>query len=295
MNILQRLSEIHELPTLPEVVLRIQAMVNSDEGDAKMLSRIIEQDPAVASKILKIANSSFYSSSQRITSITRAITRIGFNEVGHIALAISLIKKFSGKSDILDYKQFWRHALTGAFLTSMVAKTSKVAFSDAERQALFLSGLLHDIGILIYDQFFHEEFERIIQYAYSKNMTYLEAEQNVTPSATHAALGAALLELWKTDFLVTSGVRFHHTPQKAPVNHRAVVSAAYFSEYILCTSGLECFEGFISNGDKDILHYLQITPSTLSDYIKQAEYEVERSDLILAMNSTDDILQLRAI
>ncbi|KMQ52426.1 metal dependent phosphohydrolase [Chitinispirillum alkaliphilum] len=295
MNILQRLSEINELPTLPEVVLRIQAMINDDDSNVKMLARIIEQDPALTSKILRIANSSFYSSSQRITSIPLAITRIGFNEVGHIALAITVVKKFSGNSNILDYRQFWRHSLTSAFLNSTIAKVSELDFSNEERQALFLSGLLHDIGILIYDQFFHDEFETIIQYSFDKKMTFLEAEKLIAPYETHAAVGAALLEVWKTNPLVTSGVRFHHMPHKAPVNHKSIVSAANFTEYILCNSGMECFEGFISEGDKNVINHLQITPDSLSEYIKQAEYEVERSELILAMNTTNDIMQLRAI
>ncbi|MDG5814525.1 HDOD domain-containing protein [Chitinispirillales bacterium ANBcel5] len=295
MNILQRLSAIDSIPTLPEVVLRVQAMIASDEGNAVMLSRIIEQDPALSSKVLKVANSSLYGTSQRITSIPIAVTRIGFNEVSHIAIAASLVKKFSRKSNLLDYKQFWRHSLTSAFLTSMVASISCIEFSPSQRQSLFLSGLLHDIGILIYDQFFHKEFEEIIDFALKKEISFLEAEHAIAPRETHAGLGAALLELWKFDQSVTSGVRFHHCPKKAPLKHKSIAAATYFSEYILCNSGLGSFEGLMSNGDKDILDYLQVPQNSLIDYLKQAETEVERSDLVLSFNSSQNSMQLRAV
>ncbi len=295
MSIIRRLTIIHDLPTLPEISLRIQHMVSSDEGDASMLSRLIQQDPSLTAKILKLANSSLYGTSQRISSIPYAITRIGFNEVGNIAMAVSIIKTLHRKSNILDYKQFWKHALTAAHMASMTSQIGCIEYTPLQRQALFLSGLLHDIGILIYDQFFHQEFQTIIDYAFKHEISYLDAEQAVAPKETHAALGAALLEFWKLDPAVISAVRFHHQPEKAPVNQKAVTASTYLSEYVLCNSGLGSFEGLIVNQTNEMLEYMKITPDMLIKYMRQAEHEVQRSDLVLAMESTSNVLQLRAV
>lgn len=296
MNMIQRLTEITELPTLPEIALRIRSLIMSDEGNASMLARLIEQDPSISAKILKVANSSFYcSANNRITSVKTAITRIGFNEIGHIALAVSLIRTFSRKSNVLDYKQFWKHSLTAAYLTSLVAETGNEGFSPRERHALFLSGLFHDIGILVYDQFFHQQFEQIIEHAFKQEISFLDAERDLYPSETHVALGAALLELWKIDLPVISGIRFHHNIEKAPVNLRPVAAATYLSEYILCNSGLGSFEGLIRNGNKNIISFLKLTKEMLNNYITLAEYEVERSDLILALETDSPVFQLRAV
>jgi HD-like signal output (HDOD) protein len=296
MSIIQRLSEIHELPTLPEISLRIQSVINSDESNALMLSRIIEQDPSLSAKILKVANSSFYSSpSHKITSVQMAVTRLGFNEVGHIALAVSFIKKFNKKSNILDYKQFWRHSLSAAFLTSMAAETSNIEFSPKEQQSFFLAGLLHDIGILIYDQFFHESFENVINYAIKKEISFIEAEKEISPIETHNMIGSALLELWKIDLPVISGIRYHHHPEKSPNQFQPISSATYLSEYILCNSFLGTFEGTIYNGNKDIISKLQITPESMNNYLRLVEYEVEKSDLVLALENDNSTFQLRGV
>ncbi|MFP4163196.1 MAG: HDOD domain-containing protein [Chitinispirillaceae bacterium] len=295
MNKLHRLTSIQNLPTLPEISLRIQKMVNSDEGDAVQLSRIIQEDPALSARILKVANSSLFGATKRISSIPFAITRIGFNEVGNIALAVSIIKEFPVKSNVLDYKLFWKHALTAAHMASKTAQVGCIEFTPDQRHALFLAGLLHDIGILIYDQFFHAEFESIIDYAIKHEVSYLEAEQAVAPKENHAALGAALLEFWKLDPAVISGVRFHHTPQKAPMNYKATTSSTYLSEYILCNSGLGSFEGLMIERADDTLKYLNLTPDILMKYIQQAESDVKRSDLVMAMETSGETLQLRTV
>lgn len=293
---MQRLSEITELPTLPEIAFRIQTLINSEEGDASMLARIIEQDPSLSAKILKVANSSFYSTSiSKISSIKIAITRIGFNEVGNIALAVCLIRNFSKNSNILDYRQFWKHSLSSAFLTKMAVESSGLSLSPREQHGFFLSGLLHDIGILIYDQFFHEQFEKIIDYALKKEISYLDAERDLVPQENHCVVGSALLELWKLDISLISSIRFHHNPEKAPEQFRPATMATYLSEFILCNSHLGSFEGLITDGKKDIVSALQMTPDMISDYMRLVEYEVEKSELVLALDSDNSVFHLRGV
>lgn len=294
MNYLQRLSEIKGLPTLPKIALRIREIIISDLGNASMLARIIEQDPSVASKVLKVANSSFYSTSgNRITSIKFAITRIGFNEIGHIAMAVSLIKKFSSKSNVLDYKYFWKHSLAAGFLTNNIH--GSVDFSPENRQVLFLSGLFHDIGILIMDQFFHEQFEKIINLAFKEEISYLEAEKKVCPMENHAILGSALLEYWNLDTGIISAIRHHHNPEKAPEKNRTTAYATYLSEYFLCNSCLGSFEGQVLNENRNAMKFLNLTPEDMERYLRLAEYEVDRSDMVLALEMQDSPFQLRAV
>lgn len=297
MNALQRLSRIQELPTLPEMALKIRALIYSDESDASILAKLIEQDPALSAKILKVANSSFYSPEKKISSIKLAVTRIGFNEVGHIALAISMIKKFSKTSDLLNYKQFWRHSLAAAYLCAMSGSANvNKNLCSIDSHILFLSGLFHDIGILIYDQYFHEEFEKIIKFAFEKEVSFLEAEKELCNGENHALFGSALLELWKLDLQIVGGVRYHHQPESAPQNFSLISSATYLSEYILCNSGLGHFEGSIPYGNRVAMEILHLSPEIASRLMNLAEYEVERSDLVTALDSESSFSsQLRTI
>jgi HD-like signal output (HDOD) protein len=287
MNIIARLNGITNLPTLPEVVLKVQQMVYSSDGSAAKLARIIEQDPSLTAKILQVANSGFYAAAGRITSVPTAVTRIGFNEIGHIVIATSVVKNFSRASNTLDYKRFWKHALTAAHMAFTSSQISGAEFGKDARETLYLAGLLHDIGILIYDQFFHDEFEAILKYAVEKGVSYLDAENAVAPKETHATLGAALLEIWKLSPTAIDGVRFHHAPERAPDKQKSIPYTIHLAEYILCNSGLGSFEGLITRQSGNILAELKIDAERLPAFLYSAQAEVDKSDLILALEKPE--------
>ncbi|MBN1307198.1 MAG: HDOD domain-containing protein [Chitinispirillaceae bacterium] len=297
MRMIQRISEIQQLPTLPEIVIRIQKLIMSEEGNATLLARIIEQDPALAAKILKVANSSFYcATSGKISSITLAITRIGFNEVGHIALAVNFVRHFSHKSNVLDYKGFWAHALTAAYLCCYIAENNAGGrFSKQDRHILFLAGLLHDVGILLYDQFFHEQFEHIIERAVKNETSFLVAEKQAVPSEMHGVMGGELLGLWKIDLPIVAAVRFHHAPDRAPENYRFICCAAYLAEYYLCNTVLGSFEGSMEAGPIDALAELNITHEMIINMLQRAQLEVEHSDLMFALEKDSTYSRLKTI
>lgn len=297
MGLIQRLSEIQNLPTLPEIVFRIQRLVMSEEGNATLLARIIEQDPSLSAKILKVANSSFYcATSGKISSVTNAITRIGFNEVGHIALAVNFVRQFSHRSNILDYKQFWKHSLTAAYLCSFIAESNHCGrFEPYDRHTLFLAGLLHDIGILVYDQFFHSDFEAIIKGAVEKETSFLFAEKEYVPAEMHGMVGSTLLNLWKIDHSIVSAVRFHHAPDKASESVRFLSSAAYLAEFYLCNMGLGSFEGSMETRPYDVFDELKVTNEIITELHQKAQSEVEHSDLMGAIGHDTAYSRLRTI
>jgi Predicted signal transduction protein len=296
MNVLQRLYEITELPTLPEMMLRVQRLVNSEEGNAAILAKIIQQDPALAAKVLKVANSAFFSpANQRISSLQLAIARIGFNEIRSIIMALTLIKKFSKKSNILDYKQFWRHSLASAYFSQTIINALPAKYSSEECQICFLSGLLHDIGILVYDQFFHKEFEQIMNSALSQEKSFLFAEQLVAGKESHPVVGSALLELWKIETPIISGVRFHHSFDKAPDNQSRLWAVTYLTEYVLCNWALGSFEGSIQEENKFVWDILGLSPGSLSILFTKAQADVEKAGAILEMDIGDPNTQLRMI
>ena len=149
MRILAQLPKINELPTLPEIMVKVQGHINSDKASVDKLADIIKQDPALSSTILKTANSAFYNIiNRRLSSVKESITRIGFNEVLKITLGMSVIKQFSNTGGVIDYRKFWRHSLAAAGITLVVADIVKEEYSSEDRQNLYLAGLLHDIGKL---------------------------------------------------------------------------------------------------------------------------------------------------
>lgn len=307
MSILKRLKEIKELPTLPEVMFKVQKLVNFDKSDAAMLADIIKQDPSLTSTILKIANSAFYNiTNRRISSLTEAIARIGYDEVFKITMAVSAIEQFSNTKTIIGYKSFWQHSLTAASMTLEIVKMMKKDCLSNEYQDLFLAGLLHDIGILIYDQFFHDEFTNIIEYALREEKSYLYSENIIAAKETHAFIGGALLEIWKLTLPIINAVRYHHTIEKCPQKLKGMVAIVSLTEYILCSSYLVSFEGRFLEMDESVWEITGISKDDLDTLYQKAEAETRKADLIIGSGSSRmygkhnayqgfDHLQLRSI
>ncbi len=282
MSILARLKEIEKLPTLPEILLKIQSLINSDASDAASLAHLIKQDPALSSTILKTANSAYYNiAKRRISSITEAITRIGFNEVLKISISMSVIEQFANTKCTIGYPSFWRHSLTAASLTTIIADVMNDEELREYRQDLFLAGLLHDIGILIYDQFFHEEFTNIINYKIDEETTYLIAENETSPRENHAFIGGALLEIWKLALPIIVSVRNHHSPRKAPENLRKIVAIVALTEYVLCNGRVGSFEGSFDEIDESVWEITRISPKDVDTLFYKADAEAGKTDILL--------------
>jgi HD-like signal output (HDOD) protein len=262
MSIKERLAEIHELPTLPEVVLKLRKLILSDEGNAASLARVIEHDPPLSARVIKVANSSFYfSPAGPIVSVERAVSRIGFNEIGNLALAASIIKMFSRKSTMIDYHAFWRHSISAAYLSSMMGELLSPDHYHSGIHDYFLAGLLHDIGILVFDQFFNKEFQSICSTATEQHISFIEAEKIIVPDDLHSTIGGTLLKLWKINQPVIEGVIHHHDSIiKTSDASQEIASAVALSEILLRSREIspDAFEGNIDPASEKLIAALEI-------------------------------------
>lgn len=282
MGITERLNEVPELPTLPEVMARVQAAVDSDESGAKDVAGVLREDPALAAKILKVANSAFYGAPGRsITSLKLAITRIGYSEVRNITVAVSLIRRFSKKSNLLDYRTFWRHSLAGAFTVQAIGRLVDGEAASEHADRWFLVGLLHDIGILVYDQFFHDELLKVIEHRRAKKVDQVEAEAAVASGDTHGAVGGALLELWRIHSTVSAAVRYHHHPLNAPAELQVYALSASLMEHLLAGVTGAAFEGLATSADQVVWDRLGLVPDQHGEGLLQAAQSgKEKANLI---------------
>lgn len=138
---------ISHIATLPEITLSIIELVENPKSTSHDLNKVISNDPALCSRILKVVNSAFYGLPRQIGSIDRAISLLGLNAVKNLAIAASLAKLFKGGSlcSRFDAKDLWSHSVATAAACRLIATTLKVNFADEA----FLAGLIHDIGIMV--------------------------------------------------------------------------------------------------------------------------------------------------
>jgi HD-like signal output (HDOD) protein len=211
-NIQKIVNRLKDIPTLPQVVEKIIDIVDNPTTSASDLNKAISMDQALSAKILKLVNSAFYGFPKKIETLTQAIVILGFNTVRSLALSISMVDFFSGKGSKhrLNYPEFWRHSIGVSILARELAKKSFPAITEEA----FVAGLLHDIGIIILDQFLPVEYARTFQMMRSDKILLYEAEQK-TLGLTHADVGRMLAERWNLPDPLMYSISFHHDPSPA--------------------------------------------------------------------------------
>jgi len=135
-----------DLPTLPEVALNIRDAAEQDDISAAALSQVIGEDPGLAARVVKVANSPMYRGTREIETIQNAVSRLGIEYSSNLATGLAMQQMFQATSEIIDNKlrDVWSHATQVAAISSVLAKN----FTRLKPDQAMLAGLTHNIGVL---------------------------------------------------------------------------------------------------------------------------------------------------
>ncbi|KAF0181286.1 MAG: metal dependent phosphohydrolase [Nitrospirae bacterium] len=210
--------KIPKLPTLPMIAERILGMVDDDVASVEAIEETIAQDPAIAAKVLSFANAAFYGSGEPVLSVRDAVMKIGFKNIRSIALGISLMTIFSENREKFAsaYHRIFLHSVSVGVISRQIAE--KVAGELADKA--FIAGLLHDIGQLVINKYFDEEYQRIID-EFNQGLFLVDAEKKVL-GITHADIGVWLADKWNLPTVIQDAIEFHHMPSAATDNRMLV-------------------------------------------------------------------------
>jgi putative nucleotidyltransferase with HDIG domain len=200
-----RIAQIEFLPSLPGIAGEVMKVIEDPRSSASDLVRHL--DPSLAGEVLKAANSAYCGKKnfRHIESVEQAVAAIGYSGLSSIILHTPLLSMIDGEDTLFDRNGFVRHSLSCAVLAETVAS----AFALGNPKAAHLSGMLHDIGIIIVYQFFKEEWRKINVLMEQRAWGRPEAERAVL-GMDHANIGSMLLELWDLPETILESVRFHH-------------------------------------------------------------------------------------
>lgn len=212
------------LPTPPSVATLILEELGREDIDFDRLTRIITADSALTARILKVANSPLFSPAGNIDCIHVALTRLGTAQVTNIALSFILVHAFNKRrvNSAFDFNFFWRHALTSAVAANLLHKELNTKNGNT-----FITGLLHDIGILIAGSQMPEYCEIFDNPA--SPLEELQKKEQQIFGFSHSQLGAEVLKEWQIPDSITQPILFHHNPEEAPaeyVNAAFIIQAA---------------------------------------------------------------------
>ena len=197
---------LHKLPTLPIIAIKILNAVKNKESGIKEIGEILATDPSLSAEVLKAINSHFYNLPNKITSVPHAANLLGSRTVKSLALSFSLVKNSKSKeSNGFDYENFWKTSLIGAVSAKIL--TEKILPKFAE-DAFFL-GLMHNIGILAMNQCMPEQYQLILNETKSNVFSYTEAENRFF-GFNHMQLGEYMTNSWGLPEFFTIPILHHH-------------------------------------------------------------------------------------
>jgi putative nucleotidyltransferase with HDIG domain len=203
------LAALRDLPPLPSVVLELVELLGHEEFSAKQLANRLSQDQALAAKVLRLANSSFYGRGRRVGSVAEAIGVLGLRTVRSVVTAAGIAGSFS-RHPGFDHDAFWRHSLGSALCAQALA----TALRRDDADLAFTVGLLHDIGRLALASTFAAEYAEVERWRHDRDCSTADAELAVL-GVDHAELGGRIARQWNFAPAIIEAIREHHTPPVA--------------------------------------------------------------------------------
>jgi len=194
------------MPAFPKSVQKILDLTRDVNCTPKDLVQVIDKDPVITVKILKVVNSAYYSMPRQVTSINHAVVFLGFNTIKNLALgiaAIGMLPKTNAAG--FDVQQYLLHSLA----TASIAKQLATGLDDADPMDCFIAGLLHDFGKVVFAQYMPKEFRQALEISQRNSSSLHQALQQII-GADHALVGAMLVEKWRFAPHLIEAIRNQH-------------------------------------------------------------------------------------
>lgn len=222
---------MRKLPPLPRTYLELTKVLGAPDVSLDRVARVIEQDVAMAAKLLQLVNSAFFGLSREMTNVRTAVSYLGLDVLKSLVLSIGVFRSFenAAMAQVFAAEQFQRHA----HLTAKIAQ--ELPTTKHLKDATWLAALLHDVGKLVLAAKMPAYFTRNLMMAQEQSRPLFEVEQELM-GVTHAEIGAYLLGLWGLPWVVVEAVAHHHSPARVPEQGLDAVAAVYIANIL----ALEC-------------------------------------------------------
>jgi putative nucleotidyltransferase with HDIG domain len=227
------LEGIRELPTIPEVLVRIWQLVDDPSSSARDLQEVVMLDPPLAARVLRLANSPYYGGKTNIQDIRSAITVLGFDVIRNLAVCLAVTKRLveeAPRDRVLDRRALWRHCVA----TAVVSREVAVALRIGHPEESFTGGLLHDVGMYVIGLVRPGIYAPVVERAIAGRTPLADAERQVL-GYDHAAMGSAFAARWNFPPRIRDVIGRHH--ERMATEHPGTVEVVAFADRQAAASG----------------------------------------------------------
>ncbi len=226
----QLVSEITNLPSLPELYIALDELLRSDDVSIKEVSDIISKDVGMSIKILQLVNSAYFGIPRHVESAAQAVTMLGLNTIKAIVLSTGVFSQFDEKT----IKQFSLHKIINhSMITGHYAKKIVSLEVNDQQQAgdALIAGMLHNIGKLIFADKMPDLYANSLSLAIGERMPDWQAEKEVF-GTSHAEVGAYLVGQWGLQNNIVEAIAYHHFPSKLSHAHFNTLTAVHVASVL---------------------------------------------------------------
>lgn len=255
--------DIRSLEPFPSVATRVLELASDEEVVPSELIEIIQLDPGLTAKVLRLCNSALYGFQREISTLQEAGNLLGVRALVNLVLTSSANRYFRdyGQATGRSLDELWNTSITHAVASRLLAKKVAAHTPGLDGERAYTAGLLQSIGCLVLDRYYEDTRGKVLALA-REGHSVIEAEKYAL-GVHHAELGARLAARWDLPAVLTDTIRHHHAPEKATVDP-VLTSIVHLSETMAAHR--------LRPGDPDELSYevsdaaLELTGLSLEDF-----------------------------
>ena len=202
------IAEVDKLVSLPDIYYRLEDAIVDPSVSTEHIADLLRRDPDLSARVLRVANSAFYSFPTRIETIERAVSVIGLRQIRELVLITSVVRAFEGiPPGLVNMTTFWEHSVAVAVMVRSLAEQARIP----NPESFYIPGLLHDIGRLVMYLKLPGLMNDLLNQRENSGRSMFVLEQQLL-DYSHAEIGGRLLEHWHLPQSIWEPVATHHRP-----------------------------------------------------------------------------------
>ncbi|GEM_PF-772054 len=264
---------IREFPTLPSIYLQLNEAMSNPDVNINYITKIIENDTASVSKLLKLANSPIFGFRNRVSSVHQSIIYLGIEEVKNLLLSLKIISVFHNHTtniNLITPKDFWEHSIA----TGVIARFIGSSIGISNSGTLFLGGILHNIGRLMFYITLQNEYGKVIELHINEKYSLNDAERKVFGISSPIA-GEMLAQKWKLPIQLIDIIKYHnHGTSNDKINLN--VAAVHIADIVAILLGFGS-DGrkFVQQPNKIVWEQLNLNEEFFTSNINKFASEIQ--------------------
>lgn len=272
------LKSIDRIPAFPLTVHRVNELMRDPDYSSSGLVDILKLDQAVTANLLKMANSAYFGSRRRVSTLNEAVMFLGQENILRAINAAGVATLFRTADGYgVTSSDLWKHSVGAALMSQIV---SRKVF-QREDPVLFTAVLMHDIGKIILGQFVNKSFLRISALVKLQGYSFLKAEEQVI-GINHAELGGRIARKWNFPEPICNVIAYHHNPDKMEGQGQAAPWIAHLADHICMMLGIGGgSDGLAYRGLREVISMFSLKQKDIEQFMMLLSQELERAEEIL--------------